>query len=877
MNHQEPPRWMLQFFQWFCREDLFEAISGDLLVQYYERASRMSRARNNGLFIGQVLTFFQPFAWRRPHTLSNHSIMFTNHLKVGFRLIRRNPVYSSINILGFAIGLSAVMLIALFIQQELSFDKFHSRGDDIVRFTYRLETPNATREGAKLPFPMKSVLEADYPEVRNVARFYFWGGDAPLLSYGNQKHTEEKLYFSENEVFQVFDFEFLAGNPSTALTEVKSIILTESLARKYFGTDDPMGKIMTYKNEDDLLVTGVIKDIPSNSHISFDALLPIELQRQRWMGWGQYTYDLEKDWNWAGAWVYGLLNPKTDNLAFEQKLQSIAEEHLNTDDQKGFTIEIQSLLDIHLRSDKSAEPGPNGNLTLVYAFAVVACLILLIACINFINLTTAQANKRLKEINIRQVMGAGRTNLVGQFLTESMILVSFSCIAAWLFAFLFMPFFNDFMGSSLSLGTQQVWLILAVCIVAFFLAAFSGVRPSVAIARLRAFQQMQPVRSSGLFNKILIVGQFAICNVLIIGIFVIEGQLDLLRHKDLGFDKEQMLVLRHGRNLSADQFEVFQNEINALPQVENLHRGYVAGTAAYTNTFQRVGAGSQDAYSLGIKWVGEGFTDMFEIDLVEGRSINPESIADIRESILINESAAKALGWSNSESIGKQLSFLPGGASEPEEIRIVGVMADANFESLYDPVLPSVFRMPQSALGSEVSLKLSPKGDLMRTITQIEAAWDLAIPEWPFEFNFLDQSIQEQYVREENLAAAIRYFAILAILIACSGLFGLSMFTIQQKRKEIGVRKVLGATVSSIFVLLSSRFMRLIVFSFLFAIPTGLYLSSNWLESFAFRISLDPMIFVWSGLISSMMVLMAIGLQSLKAAISDPVDSLRYE
>lgn len=876
MKQQEPPGWILQFFQWFCREDLYEAVCGDLIVHYQQRSCRMSRFQNNSLFFLQVLTFFQPFAWRKLSSTNNRTIMFMNHFKVGLRLIKRNPVYSAINILGLAIGLSAVMLIALFIHQEFSFDRFHSQGEDIVRFTYRLETPNATREGAKLPFPMKTVLEADYPEVRQVARFYNWGGDTPLLSYEDNKHTEEGIFFAENEVFQVFDFDFIAGSPETALIDVKSILLTESLALKYFGHEDPMGKVMTYKNEDNLIVTGVLKDLPANSHISFDALLPIELQRQRWMGWGQYTYDLEKDWNWAGAWVYGLISEQTDLDQFEQKLQAIANEHLNSEEQKGFSIQVQPLFDIHLKSDKNAEPGTNGNQTLVYAFAVVACLILLIACINFINLTAAQANQRFKEINIRKVMGAGGSNLIIQFLVESMILVIIASIGAWLLSYLILPFFNDFMGSSLRIGIEQFWLIISVFLLTFSVAALSGLRPSLAIARQKVAQEMSSVRSRGLFNRLLIVGQFAICNVLIIGIFVIEAQLDFLRHKDLGFDQDQMLVLRHGRNLSQDQFEVFQNEINALPNVKNLHRGYVAGTSAYTNTFQPVGE-SQDSYSLGIKWIGEGFTDMFDLEIVEGRLINAESIADIKQSILINESAAAALGWTLSESIGKQLNFMPGGASQPEVVRVVGVMADANFESLYDPVLPSVFRMPQSPVGSPVSLKLSHDENLFQTLDQIETAWNLAIPAWPFEFSFLDQNIQDHYVKEENLSGAIRYFAILAVVIACSGLFGLSMFSIQQKAKEIGVRKVLGATIRSIFILLSGRFMRLMIAAFLIAVPAGVYLSSTWLEEFAYRINLEPKVFLLSGIISLMMVLLAVGTQSLKAAISDPVDTLRYE
>lgn len=877
MSASRSPKWILSFFRWFCREDLYEAVSGDLVVQYQERATRLSRFRNNTLLLFTVLTFFQPFAIRKNFTHSNVVMMFSNHLKVGFRLIKRNPTYSAINVLGLSIGLSAVMLIALFIHHELSFDRFHSQGADIVRLTYRLETPNATREGAKLPFPMKAVLENDYPEVKKAARFYYWGGDTPLLAHGSQKHTEEGIYFAESEVFEVFDFEFLDGNAESALTDVRSIVLTESIATKYFGTEDPMGKVMKYKNEDDLVVTAVLKDIPENSHITFDILVPIELQRQRWMGWGKYAYDLEKDWNWAGSWVYALLHPQVELDGFEEKLQAIASEHLNTDDQGGFSIEAQSLFDIHLKSDKSAEPRANGNWTLIYAFGIVAILILLIACINFVNLTSAQANQRLKEVNIRKVMGAGRSNLVAQFMIESTLLVILSSLIAVMLIYFFLPFFNDFMNVGLILGLGQLWLILGVIAVAVFMAIFSGLRPSLEIIRVKLANRFYQIRSRHSFNKLLIVGQFAICNVLIIGIFVIQGQLDFLLTKDLGFDKEQMLVLRHGRNLSADQFEVFQNEINTIPGVTNLHRGYVAGTPSYTNTFKEVGQETDDTYSLGIKWIGEGFLDMFSLNLVQGRMIESSSQADVARSILINEAAAKALGWSVEESLGKQLSFLPGGASEPEVIRVVGVMADANFESLYDPVMPSVFRVTQSPVGSPVSLKLNQQGNMLNTLRQVEKAWNVAIPDWPFEVYFLDENIQEQYGKEENLANAIQYFAILAALIACSGMFGLSMFAVQQKTKEIGIRKVLGASVKSIFMLLSQKFVWLIGFAFLVAIPVGLYLSTSWLESFAYRISLGPAIFLMSGVISFLMVLLAIGSQSLKAAKSDPVHTLRYE
>lgn len=874
-----PPAWMTRLFQWFCSEDLREAVEGDLLALYNERRERMSRSRANLLYFINVISFMQLFAIRkeRINPFSNSSIMFFNHLKVGFRLMRRHFTYSTINILGLAFGLSAVILITLFIQHELSFDRFHGNGKDIVRLTYRLETPSATRLGAKLPFPVKKVLEEEYPEVMKTARFYNWDGDTPLLEYGDHKFTEDGIYFAESDVFQVFDFEFISGDPSTALSDPRSIILTEKVVAKYFGNNNPMGEIMRYKNEDDLIVTGVIKDIPDNSHIAFDVLLPIELQRQRWMGWGKYTYDLEKDWNWAAAWTYAQLSPGTDINLFQEKVQAIASDYFNVDGQEGFSIEVQPLFDIHLKSNKSAEARPNGNMVQLYGFGLVAMLILLIACINFVNLTSAQANERLKEVGLRKVMGARKINLVTQFIVESFALVTISCIVSLMIGYMSLPYFNEFMSTSLTIGWQEIPIISATLVFAMFLALVSGLRPSMAVIRINAIHRFGIIKSKQRFGKVMIVGQFIVCNLLFIGILVVNQQLDYLRGKELGFDKEQMLIIRHARNLSKDQYEVFENEMKGIPSVINMHRGYVAGTSSYSNTFKRVGSEDESTYSLGIKWIGEGFTEMFDLEVIAGRNFNPTIEADVQSGILINESAAKALGWTLEESLGKRISFLPGGASEPEEIMVLGVLADANFESLYDPVQPSVFRMPRSNVGSEVCLKLAGTENLLTTLDRIETAWDQVIPEWPFEFTFLNEKIQKQYVKEERLASATRYFTILAILIACSGLFGLASFAVQKRSKEIGVRKVLGASVNSVFLLISKGFLILIGISFILSIPLGYYLTERWLEDFAYRIEVGLQVFLLAGTFSMLMVMIAVGFQSLKAAKSNPVKTLRYE
>lgn len=884
MNEQLPPIWIRKFFTWFCREELHDTVEDDLITLYSRKRRHMSALKANTWYFFTVLTFLQPFALKQIQNNHLNPIdMFYNNLKIGVRFMKKHITYSAINVLGLAMGLSAVTLISLFIIDELSYDKFHVQGENIVRLTYKLETPNSNRQGAKLPFPTKEVLTSGYPEVIDVVRFYHWSGDTPLLAYGDQKHTEEGIYFSEPDVFKVFDFDLIKGNPTTALANPRSIVITEKMAAKYFGYEDPMGKVMRYKNENDLVVTGVLKDVPENSHITFDFLLPIELQRQRWLEWGQgqSTYDLEKDWNWAATWVYALIHTNTELTTFESELQAIARDHLNTDEQGGFSIEVQPLYDIHLKSDKSAEASANGNLTQLYSFGAIAALILFIACVNFINLSSAQAGKRLNEVGLRKVMGAKKGQLIAQFFAEALLLVSISALLALALAYTSLPYFNNFTAKSLSISLyDQPFFMLLIAIV-FGVALLSGLRPSLAAIRVQAIEGIGNkfgfIQSKQRFNRAMVIVQFVICNLMIIGILVVNNQLDFLQNKDLGFDKEQMLVLRHGRNLSGPQFDAFKNKMAAIPSVQNINRGYVAGTRAYTNTFKIVNDANTDTYSLGIKWIGEGFTDMYGLDVVAGRNFDENSKTDLKSGILVNESAIKALGWSIDESIGNELSFLPGGASQPEKIRVIGVLADANFESLYDPILPSVFRRTESSVGSEVTLKLVDSGNLSNSLDQIEAVWASVIPEWPFEFSFLDDQIESQYIKEERLTSAIQYFTILAIFIACMGLFGLASFDAQQRTKEIGIRKVLGASMRSIFMLISKRFLWLIGLALLLSTPVGYYLFDLWLQDFAYRVEIGPVVFLSAAIISLIITIVAVGGQSLKAASRHPSDTLRYE
>ncbi len=884
MSQHSPPRWMMKFFRWFCREELCDAVEGDMLVLYQEQRQHRSRFRANLWYFFNVLTFLQSFAIKRRgvfHHLNPFN-MFFNNLKIGFRLMRKHKTYSAINVMGLAIALSAVMLMALFIKDELSYDRFNSKGKDVVRLSHRQESPNTTQESARLPFAAKQAIAESYPEIDKITRFYYWSEDTPLLAYEGQNQVEQGVYFTEPDVFEIFDFEWISGNPATALSDPRSIVLTEKMALKYFGHENPMGKTMRFKNNNKLVVTGLLKDIPQNSHITFDFLLPLELQRQMWLGWDEEgSYDLERDWNHAlGVWTYALLAPGTDLALFEDKLQMIAEEHLNKDGKDEFSIQVQPLFDIHLNSDKLNEARANGNMVQLYGLGAIAILILVIACINFINLTSAQANKRFKEVGLRKVMGAKKTELVSQFLAEALILVSLASTIALIIANVTLPYFNQFMGKSLSIRLEELPFLSVFVVLVVVIALLSSLRPSMAAVRISAIQGLvntfNLMRSKQRFSRFMVIGQFMVCNLLIIGILVINNQLDLLRNKDLGFDKSEMIILKHSRYLRHKDFGVLQNQLSALPVVQNVNRGYVAGTKSFNGSFGITRGGSEDMFSLGVKWVGEGFNEMFDIQLIEGRNFDESSDTNIESAILINAAAAREFGWSVEESIGQKLSYHRG--SRPEVVlNIIGVLEDANFESLYDPIVPSVFRRNKSSVGNEVVIKLNNTNDLHNTLNKIEAAWTSIMLNWPFEFSFLDEQIEAQYAKEEKLSAAIKYFAILAVFIAFLGLFGLASFAVQERTKEIGVRKVLGASTASLFSLVSKRFLWAITASFLLAAPIGYYLFDQWLQDFAYQVQIGPAVFLTAGIMSLVVALIAVGFKSLKAASRNPVNTLRYE
>jgi len=886
MSRQLPPRLLNRFFRWFCREELCDAVEGDLLEVYRRKVLDKGAFRANTWYLLAVISFLQPFALRKDKSRRQLSSidMLANYFKIAYRNLIASKLFTILNVSGLAIGIAGFVIMIAYVRSELSYDQFHTKHDRIVRVAYAYNANDTRVEVAKSAFPIKPMLLEEYPGVEAVVRFYRNTLDATTLRYEDKHFTEEDILFADPEVFQVFDFELERGNPATALTDVNSIVMTAAAAKKYFGNEDPIGRIIEYQADDRLQVTGILKEVPENSHIQFDMLVPVELQRQRWMriGAGNNGYDFEQDWQWSGAWQYVLLENEALIAPFEEKLIKEGKHYFGRPANVEYDYWVQPVSEIYLTSDFSTELEINGNLRQVYGFMAVAILILFIACINFINLSTARSVRRAKEVGLRKVMGALRTQLVIQFIAESVLIALLATTVAIGLAEVMLPYFNQFMGKSIAIHYLTDPLVIPSFLMGGLVIGFmAGIYPAFYVTRFQAVKTLKGNTTTGSrgnarLQKALVTSQFLVANLLIIGILVVQQQLNYIKNKDLGFNKDQIIILKHGSKMG-ETLATFKTELEQLASVAVVNQGYVAGTRDFTQTFKVDGEQLEAGKGMGMKHVSLDFLDMFEMELVAGRNFKRGEWRDWKRTIMLNEAAVRSFGWTNEEALGKKFSYIAGPDNRTRfECKVIGIVADAHLESLHRKVRPSVFK--RSSWG-DISVKLNAvgRGQTLAAIDDVEAAWNEVVPEWPFEYDFLDDTIAAQYLKEERLGQTMQFFTVLAIFIASLGLFGLASFTVQQRTREIGVRKVLGASIFSILTLVSKRFFTLIAISFLISVPLGYYLTSQWLQDFEFRVSVGPETFVVAGLFSVIIAALAIGGQSLRAASLNPVKTLKHE
>lgn len=808
--------------------------------------------------------------------------MIKNYLKIALRNLRKNPVYSFINIFGLALGMGVSIVILLYVHYELSYDKYHENSDRIVRVSREWFNQNGETSlhlGHVAP-PFGPLLEQDFEgTVQEVVRFL---QVSPLLRYEEKAFVENRFFFADPEVFDVFSWEMIQGDPSTALTFPDGIVLTEEAAQKYFGDGDPMGKALEFEFRGTTMqfqVNGIVENVPSNSHFQFDFLASMEPVVQFYGGQEQMMQNYGSN-NFA---TYLLLPQGYDYQKLQSQLPEFIDRHMAASQHgvkasQGTQLNLWPLTDIHLHSNLDSEIEANGNIEYVYLYTAIALFILLIACINFMNLSTARSAKRAVEVGLRKVVGADRSSLVRQFIGESMILSLLALAGAVLLVYLILPYFNDFLNISLTFdvwenSTQLVGLIGVV----LFVGLVAGSYPAFFLS---AFQPAQVLKGSfkaadshQRFRSVLVVAQFTISIALIASMIIVYNQLDFMRSKDLGFNKDNIVVLPSSNRITSN-YESIRQRLLGHPGVVNVSvssrvpSGRLLdsqGTQAEVKgELQQINTRIADIH------VSHNFMDTFGINLVAGRDFDINLASDSTEAFILNEAATRAIGWATAEeAIGKEFRY--GGRSG----RVIGVTNNFNFESLHQSVAPIVFLIPQDRINN-VAVKVREN---MRTETLdfLEKQWAEFRPGYPFDYYFVEENFNQQYDSEERLGQIFSYFSLLAVIIAALGLFGLASFTAQQRIKEIGIRKVLGAKVTQIVMLLSQKFTILVLIAFLLAVPVTWISMNTWLEGFAYRISISIWTFVAAGGLALFVAWMTISYQSIKAALMNPVKSLRSE
>jgi len=875
-KYRRPPRIAEWFIQRIFPDRGGCSILGDMIETY------RCLAEDRGLFWALVwfwgqclkaLPYFliDEFYWRFN--------MLKNYFKIAMRNMFRNKLYSLINLTGLAIGLAACLMIWLWVQDEMNYDRFHTNADRIYRIERNVDFRDIHTQTPSTSGAFGPALVDDYPEIENYVRVH--RNELSIKDHRNIFHKHQ-IIVADNSIFEIFDFHLESGDPKTALTQPKSMVLTRDNALKYLGTADAVGKSLAVDWRGtlaDFQITGILEEVPPNSHVQFDVLASIS----------SYPPEELNYWHNNFLYTYVLLREGTSPEEAEKKFPGFLTKYMGADIAKllgpetdvndVFQLKLYPLLDIHLYPAREFEIEPQGRISSVYLFSAIAFLILIIACINFMNLSTARASKRAREVGIRKTVGAHRRQLRGQFLGESVLMAFMALILAVLLISLFIPVFNSISGKFLSLRILfQVsnWMILIGIVLAAGLLA--GLYPAFFLTRYDPARVLKGGAQSGtgksIFRSSMAVIQFGISITLIIGTLIIFKQMDYIQKKSLGFDKENVIILSAESNTIRQNIEAFRNTLTQDPRVKSVAvSSNVPGSGLFTDTAYKR-PDSDDVFPLIFMYTDYEFVDTYGFEVTHGRAFSKEFGTDIDGAIMLNEAAAREIGYMPEEAVGKKLlRFIS--LNEFTEFTIVGVVKDFHFKSLHriiDPILLALD--PQNF--NTISVRVMP-GDIWGTIGFIQQKWGEIFPGEQFEYNFLDSRIDLLYRSESRMRSIFLIFSILSIFVACLGLFGLATFTAEERTKEIGVRKVLGASAANILLLLSKEFSKWVLIANLIAWPVAYYMMNRWLQNFAYQTTIGLWPFLLSALLALIIALITVSYQSVRAALADPVDCLRYE
>ncbi|NYJ26315.1 ABC transporter permease [Allomuricauda sp. ARW1Y1] len=805
--------------------------------------------------------------------------MFKNHLNIAWRTIKKDKLFTFIKIGGFAVGIAACLLIALFIRNEISYDEHYTKKDQIYRVVFQGEVQGEVMKSTHFQLPFADALQSDFPEITKAGKVntieIFGAGKRGMRVSGQNENTfEENFILADQEAFDILEIQLDEGNPQTALSRPSSIVMSRSKADKYFPNGDALQQTIFLDNDTSkpYTVTGIMEDVPENSHLDFDFLLPIEDTNQNWTNQNYFTYVL--------------VNPNTDIPALEQKMSLIVEKYIIPaqikrgrsadfiDVLRTAEYKLQPVTDIYLKSDLKMQDGlKHGDIKFVWLFAAIAIFVLLLAIINFINLSTAKSANRAKEVGLRKTIGAFRNNLVGQFLTESMIFSIISFVLGVGLAWVLLPTFNQIAAKNMELPLSEWWFLPILLVAALLVGVLAGLYPAFYLSAFRPVNVLKGTLSvgskSGRLRSGLVIFQFTTSVILIIGTLIIYRQMDFIVSKELGYDKERVVVLE-GTNILGNKMEAFKEQLEGLSQVKSVTAtNYlpIDGGSRNGNTFM---VDDQDDGGRGVpaqKWrVDYDYIETLGIQLEKGRNFSKEYAYDSINSIVINSKMASELGLK--DPIGKKLD------NNSQVFTIIGVIEDFHFKSLKEDI-SSLSLVIGKDVGA-VSIKLE-KGNPADALASVEQVWNRTIPNQAMNYTFLEEEFAQMHADVQRMGSIFNSFALFAILVACLGLFALSAFMVEQRRKEISIRRVLGAPFKNIYQLLTLDFLKLIVISIGIAIPIGWYLMNRWLEGFAYHINIGWEIFSLAALIALGVAIVTISYQSIGAALLKPTKGLRTE
>lgn len=878
LTELQPPKWPVRILRFLLKKQYLEEIEGDMEEIFFEIAETESPKVAKRTYYWEMWRLLRPVLLRsfKSSYAYRPFIMYKNYVTIAWRNLLKKKVYSTINIMGLALGIACCLMIFMYVDHERSFDNYHAKGDRIYRVIHGWD--DGAHDIASYwvwgNAPIGQALKDNFPELDKIVQFS--GRSDVLLTHGEISHQEEGVFFMDSTVFDVFSWKLLKGNPKTALSAPFSIVLTESTAKKYFGNEDPIGKALKGSESagrsmaGEYQVTGVMEDVPANSHFRFNALLSMSTFRRS-------NPDVFPAWGYVDFYTYFLVNDQFDRSRFEEKVPAFLSRYKNDPADK-YHIEIEPLKEMYLGTVAQRQPGETGSQANLYIFSVIGLFVLTIAIINFMNLSTARSLERGKEVGIRKSIGAARSNLISQFLGESFIIVGLSMIVALGIVVLALPAMNGITGRLLDVSHFITpWNIGVLIIITFMIGIIAGSYPSFVLSSFSPATVLKGVSKSGkagiTLRKALVVFQFSLSIALIAGTLIVSFQMNHILNKDLGFDKEQMLIVDYNYDEAVnDKREVLKTAMEAKPGILSAAFSRSVPGSYFPNAYTEIVApeGELKGMAQPVFQVGVDFIDHYNLELVAGRSYSRDHPSDTIGGLVINEAAARQFGYAQpAEIVGKKYK------QWGREGEVIGVVKDFNFVSLHRNIEPMT--LPYEPYASRyLSLKIK-SNDIPGTVEEVRQIWTQLAPHRPFLYSFLDDDFDRQYQKDFNFRTLFSTFSSLAIFIACLGLLGLATYTTELRTKEIGIRKVLGASVNSIVTLLSRDFIALVVVAMIIATPAAWYVMNRWLEDFAYRIEIRFWVFLLAGAAAILVAALTISFQAFKAARGNPVTSLRSE